>query len=72
MSKYRITVDIEIDDAALAEVTDDKGPPRDVADWYGHDLVAALDQDIAEIQMEPVHSMQELDDDWQRIEGDPI
>lgn len=51
MSKWRFTIEVEVDDEALAEHDGDaKPPPGEVEDWYDSDLLAALTMGIAELE----------------------
>lgn len=50
MTLYRMTIEVDVDDELLASHDGDmKPPPNDVAEWYGGDLVEAIDVGIAEI-----------------------
>lgn len=50
MSIYRFTVEVEVDDEALAEHDgNQKPPPNDPREWYGGDLVTAIHEGFAEV-----------------------
>lgn len=57
MTTYRFVVEVEVDDEALAEHDGRrKPPPNDPRDWYGGDLITAIDCEIAEV----VHDQLEI------------
>lgn len=50
MSMYRTEILVEIDDELLADHDGEEAPPpNDVSEWYGGDLMRAIEEGIAEI-----------------------
>lgn len=59
--RYRITIDVDVNDELLAEHDgDQKPPPNDVEDWYGTDLIEAVNDGIAEVEHAECVSIEKL------------
>jgi hypothetical protein len=60
MSAYRFIVQVDVDDELLAEHDGSKSPPpNDPLEWYGGDLVAAVQHGIAEVVHEELEVVSE-------------
>lgn len=50
MTVYRMTIEVDVDDEALAAHNgDDQAPPNHIGDWYGTDILAAVERELAEV-----------------------
>jgi len=51
MSRVRITIEVDLDDASLAQHSGENAPPpNDLADWDASDLLAAQELEILDLR----------------------
>lgn len=61
MSIYRMTIEVDVDDELLADHDGDQvAPPNDVDDWYGGDLIAAVNAGLAEVVHDEVRDVERV------------
>ena len=64
MAQYEMKLVVNVDEELLADHDgEEKPPPNDILDWYGGDLVAALDAGIAEIEHDQIQGITEIEDE---------
>lgn len=57
--RVKFTGYVVVDEEALAEHDgEEEAPPNDVHEWYGGDLIAAIDKGIAEIEHDELEDVE--------------
>ena len=64
MRRYRVTLEILVDEEARQALDADENPVgQPVEEWYDSDLVLALDAGIAEVAHEELDDVEDLGDE---------